>query len=307
MPNYDVIDPDSVYRGKTYSSWLTDWFNWFISTDPDKHNSGPVVFLRSNLIPSSDSFADGSDRTSVSDVSNTYADDPYYPKRYLSLPNVRVGSDKLQIYSDQAIFVPIVTAYAEASKPYDDWGTLQDYTGAAIDNGDNPPSADQLLIDGNPLQIPTIMEGKKRLIDLRRFRIVTPVFTAVFPETDYGRSLKDMLEMNILPGSYPTIVEGYIIMLKFKLEKDQESHYIHSMASSGHEVRGYYFTELLYEIEVLERKPEDRQGAPGYRPALNKRIIEKIFSEKQKNGELTTGDITRIKRYINTRFKGFTI
>jgi hypothetical protein len=306
MVDYDVIDPSSVYRGKTYSDWLTDWYNWLISTDPDKHNSGPVVFLRANLIPSSKSSSSEPTREIISDVSNTYSDDPYYPKRYANNPNVRVGSDKLQVFSDQAIFVPIITAYAEASKPYDDWGTLQDYTGAAIDNGDNPPSDDQLVIDGKNLELPQLMEDNKRVREVfKKFRIVTPLFTAVFPETDYGRSLKDMLEMNVSAGHYPTIVEGYVVMIKFKLVKeDQKTHYIHSMASAGHETRGFYFAELLYEIEVLKREGAGIDGAPGFRPAENKGIIEQIFSEKVKNGELTAGDITRIKSNINKQYKG---
>jgi hypothetical protein len=309
MASYEIIDPDSVYRGRTYSSYLSDWYNWLISTDADKHNSGSVVFLRANLIPNSSSPGNNMDRTNPSDSSSSYSGDPYFPKRYANNPNIMVGGDKLRIYSDQAIFIPIITAYAEASQPFDDLGTLQDYTGAAIDNGDNPPSTDQLLIDGNPLNLLYIVPKKNRTDEkLERFRIVTPVFPAIFPDVEYGRSLKDMLEMNISPGHYPTVVEGYVIMLKFNLEgRDQQTHFIHSMASAGHESRGYYFAELLYEIEVHKPYRTLRSGSPGIRPAQNQRIIEQVISEKVKNGELGTEDVKTIRSNFGKKFGRFKV
>ena len=44
---YTVIDPKALYKGRTYSSYVVDWFNWFLSADADFRNSGNVVFLRS--------------------------------------------------------------------------------------------------------------------------------------------------------------------------------------------------------------------------------------------------------------------
>src|SRR5687767_822486 len=49
---YAVIDPYFNYRGKSYSEWASDWFNWFVSVDADKRTFGPVVFLRSKGLPS---------------------------------------------------------------------------------------------------------------------------------------------------------------------------------------------------------------------------------------------------------------
>ena len=46
------------YRGKSYSEWISDWLNWFLSANPDKRNSGPVVFLTSKHIPQNTSHAD---------------------------------------------------------------------------------------------------------------------------------------------------------------------------------------------------------------------------------------------------------
>ena len=50
---------------------------------------------------------------------------------------------------------------------------------------------------------------------MRTFRVMSPIFTAVIPDVQYGRSIKDFLEGPMIPGSYPAIVEGYFVMLKF--------------------------------------------------------------------------------------------
>jgi hypothetical protein len=43
--DYEVLDPNQLHFGKSYSEWVCDWFNWFISVDADSRNSGPVVFI----------------------------------------------------------------------------------------------------------------------------------------------------------------------------------------------------------------------------------------------------------------------
>jgi hypothetical protein len=48
---YKVADRSLLQFGKSYSDWVCDWFNWFISMDADSRNSGPVVFLRSYGMP----------------------------------------------------------------------------------------------------------------------------------------------------------------------------------------------------------------------------------------------------------------
>ncbi len=44
---------------------------------------------------------------------------------------------------------------------------------------------------------------------------MTPVFTAVVPEADYGRSLKDFLEESVPTGHHPAIVDGYFVLMTF--------------------------------------------------------------------------------------------
>jgi len=285
--SYEVLDPSKVHFGKTYSSLIEEWFNWFLTTDADKHISGQVVFLRSVGIPLEDNYSgSGKDQT----VSSTYAEDPYFARQYKNDPNVRVGRDKLQICINQCVLVPIIMAYAEASKPYIDYGYMQEYNGLTIDSGSNPPEVSQLTIDGKPIVLP---RGR----EMRDFRIATPVFTAVVPEADYGRSVKDYLQMDFPTGHYPTMAEGYFVLIKFTAPG---TYCLYSYASSGREVQGgTYFSEFLYEIQVNECEEKVSIGHPGFKSARSSSIILATIKEKVKTGELLPKDamslLTRAK------------
>jgi hypothetical protein len=299
METYNVITPDKIYKGKTYADLAADWFNWFVCSDSDNHNLGPVVFLRSKVIPKSIT-------RSVSDRDNeAMATDGNYTG-YKNEPNVKVGPERLQIYADQALLVPIIVAYAEASKPYDDWGTLQEYTGLTIENGDNPPKPNQLTIDGDPLTI----DGKNLIME--DYRIITPVFTAIVPDSAYGRSVKDFLEMPLAPGPYPTVVDGYFVLLRFNLPG---KYFVHSFASAGREILGPYFSQLFYQIEVNRRPDIDttldengvyhdkslrpHRGSPGVQLARDEKIIAETIIEKLKNGELSKTDMEKISKPLS--------
>ncbi len=282
-----IVSPDSIFRGKTYSDLLSDWFNWLLTTDPEKHNTGPVVFLRSIDIPSAhvDANITEPDKAPDLSISNAYTDDDDFPRKYPNTPNIMVGGDKLQIYTDQAVFAPIIVSYAEASKPYVDWGLMQELTGLIIDNGDNPPANDQLTIDGEPVVIDSNNNDNE---NMTQFRVVSPIFTAVVPETDYGRSAKDFLETSFPPGHYDVMVEGYFVLIKF----GEGTYQLHSKATSGREKPGYYFSEYMYEIEV-----NDRQKRP-LRPARNEALIRMKLYEKVKMGEVDTEKAKEMGRKV---------
>lgn len=280
--SYEVLDPSKVHFGKTYSSLIEEWFNWFLTTDADKRISGQVVFLRSVGIPLEDNYSEsGKDQT----VSSNFAEDPYFARPYKNDPNVRVGRDKLQICLNQCVLVPIIMAYAEASKPYIDYGYMQEYNGLTIDAGSNPPEVNQLTIDGQAVVLPP---GR----NMRDFRIATPVFTAVVPEADYGRSVKDFLQMDLPTGHYPTMAEGYFVLIKFKAAK---TYYLYSNATSGREIQGgSYFSEFLYEIQVNDCEEKVSIGHPGFKSARSSSIIKQIIKEKVKTGELLPNDAKAI-------------
>jgi hypothetical protein len=284
---YDIVDPEKLYRGKSYSTLIEDWFNWYLSVDADKRTLGPVVFLRSTVIPSASQPNDYKEQTELS-ITNLYQDDPLYDKPYVNNPHVRVGGDKLQIYSDQDVFVPIIVAYEVARKPYYDWGSMQEFTGLTINYGDNPPAPEQLLIDGQPIKDPLIKNQK----DMEKFRIMTPLFPVIIPEADYGRSVKDFLEESFAPGEYLAIVEGYFLLIN---NFSPGTHRVYSRASAPRERGGPYVAEFLYEITV-EKRPTSvpSRGAVQFRPPRNQAIINRILDEKIKKGELTQSEVNKV-------------
>jgi hypothetical protein len=286
---YWVVDPRLNYRGRNYGEWVCDWFNWFISADADIRNSGPVVHLRSKGPPADEGITETKGRTvATSDEPSTFGSDPNYPKKYVNDALIKIGSDRLQIFEDQAVLVPIITAY-EIAGGYKDWGYLQDFVGLIIDNGDNPPANEQLTIDDNDIVLPDELK-------LDDFRIVTPVFTAVVPDVEYGRSIKDYLEVPVIPGNYPAMVDGYFVMLRFTTG----TYMIHSWASAPREATGPYFSELLYEIEVLERPTRARGPTTMKHPARNQGLLLRIMHKKVESGEISKGSpVFRVSKFFN--------
>lgn len=287
MGSYDVVDPNDLYFGKSYSSLAEDWFNWYLSADADKRNFGPVVFLRTAPIPPNNKASAYSVATELS-ITNTYADDPFYDRPYQNLPNVRVGGDKLLIRKDQAVFIPIIIGYEVMRKPYFDWGVMQEVTGLTIDYGDDPPKREQLKIDGSAVEGASLKTDE----DMKKFRILTSIFTAVVPEADYGRSIKDFLEVTVSPGQFPAIVEGYFVLLKNFTPG--YTYLIHSRASAARERGGPYVAELVYEITVDNRTKSNSVGAVPYRSPRNQAIIRRVLTEKIEKGEMTEAQVNRI-------------
>jgi hypothetical protein len=273
--------------GKSYSDYAIDWFNWLLSANANKRNSGPVVFLTSKTVPTKNTqpgrdfynfleLGGNTTRTTIDPNANP-------PTLYLNEPHIRIGSDRLQIFDDQAVFVPIVVCYDFANAPYKDWGYMQDYLGLSIDNGDNPPDVTQLTINSQPVQLPAGLE-------MARFRIRTPMFSTVVPETPYGTSLKDFLEDSpISPGTYASMVDGYFVLLRL----NRGSYWIHSWASAGREERGPYFSELLYQVEVNSRRILPHGRITVARPAQFVGIAAELATQMTSSGQLTEPEIRR--------------
>jgi hypothetical protein len=291
-----------------------------LSADADNRNAGPVVFLKSRGLPNKNTNANTSDVPNIEGSLNLRGPSgetafstgysPVYKQAYVNDPNIRVGGDRLQIYQDQAVLVPIIIAYWLRLESSTDWGSMQDFTGLTIDYGDNPPNREQLTINGKPVDLATsqlIRDEDLRKVDsgkpkpeerdMHDFRIISPIFTAVVPDTAYGRSLKDFLEESPLePGTYPAMVEGYFVMLRF----GPGSYWVHSWASAPREVQGPYFSELLYQIEVLKRRVNPIGRNTTSRPPRNERLLNTILHQKTKAGDLTPEEEARFRSYVKT-------
>ena len=210
---------------------------------------------------------------------------------YVNHANVMTGKNRLQIFENQAVLVPIITAYGviDLNPPNNsriiDWGSAQDFVRSLIDNGDNPPGLNQLTINGENVILP---KGRK----MDDFKISTPLFPAVVPDVAYGRSIKDFLEEIVAPGNYAAVVDGYFVLIRFT-----EGHYwVHSWASAGPEQEGVdYFSELLYQIEVV--KPKASIGVrTAYRPARNEQLLAGIVEKIGK--KVPEEEVERFKKYV---------
>jgi hypothetical protein len=278
----EIMGPGYNYYGKSYSEFAADWFNWFISAQADKRNSGSVVFMRSKTIP----LNIPGRITETETLHDPHSIDRNYPTGYRNDPNIRIDGDRLQIFADQYVFVPIIIAYKLATDPYMDWGYLQDYVGLIIDSGDNPPDRSQLEIyETTDQSLKDISKGIKwpERVEMKQFRITTPIFTAIVPEAPIGTSTKDFLEEgSIAPGNYQAMVDGYFIMLKFpEPQAASKTYYVHAWASAGREPKGPYFSELLYEVEVFRNGGGHGVITRKY-PARNEEIINYLVTEKAK-------------------------
>src|ERR1044071_8593026 len=107
--------------------------HWVGTIESGKRTSGQGIILTSMGTLHSVLEDNGSGSGKDQSVASSFAEDQYFARSYKNDPNIRVGRDKLQICIDQGIFLPIIMAYQEATKPYHDYGFMQDYTGSTID------------------------------------------------------------------------------------------------------------------------------------------------------------------------------
>jgi hypothetical protein len=86
---------------------------------------------------------------------------------------------------------------------------------------------------------------------------------------------------------YPALVDGYFVMLKFT---EPGSYMIHSWASAGREEKGPYFSELLYQIQVMKRSKPHGMITTMF-PSRNEGLLNKTLKKKTEHGEMTDEQI----------------
>jgi hypothetical protein len=220
MTGYDVITPDRSQRrtGFEYQDMIEAWAYWLFSEDLDIKNDGPIVYLRGiDFPPSPDQ------------------------RSYNGQPVVRLGLRSLQMSDDQALFLAVICTAADEID--DRARTLRERINIvwqAIKRGDNPPSKDQVMVDGSPLKI----NGN----DLREFQVYSRDFILHVPSISYGRSLKDFLDIPIsTAGDRRVVVGGYFVVLKFEKHQKPESH---TVVFQGKGPNGY-IASGVYRINVV--------------------------------------------------------
>jgi hypothetical protein len=73
-------------------------------------------------------------------------------------------------------------------------------------------------------------------------------------------------------------------------------YWVHSWSSAGQDVRGQYFSELLYEIEVNTREPKSKHGRLTVtRPAEFEGAAAEMVRKMVADGLLTEPELQRFK------------
>jgi len=292
---YDVLDPEKLFSGKSYSQWIEDFTNWFFSASPDAANTGPVRFLRSYPAPEKIAMLDP-----------LSAHDPTRQIKYESssmfknYPNVMVGKDKLEVFDDETIMFPSMLAVYFATETSDDAETMRAWLKNNNDISDNPPSPDQILIDGNSI---TVNEE-----DMKKYRIETTLFNVRISDIQYPYSEKYFVQNAQeleQAGNYAAIVEGYFFMLKLNTVKDVQRHYVISHAKGARYSVGDYYATFVYQIDVMpqsyrSKPPLNRQGIP----IPIRRRIEEELENKVKDKEIDGTERDKIMNWVKSIRKG---
>ncbi|TVP40360.1 hypothetical protein [Candidatus Nitrosocosmicus arcticus] len=252
---YRAMLPAESFKGKGYSEWVQDWSNWFYQPYPERNNIGDVVFLRS--MPLSEGI-------------------------YQNEAMVMVGTESLELAANQRVLIPIITSTyiaTESELPEYLYGMVRSH----ISNGDNPPTLNQLKINGEPIELP---EGAV----ISGYDIETPVYMISIPDDSAGKSLKNQVEMPIGAGGlYPAVTRGYFVILELKPRKAQEHYYIECEATGATTAKGPYHVSLFYhiiankdqaEIEMVPMKPPQRLSE-NIRIRIDKKFIDNELGEDE--------------------------
>jgi hypothetical protein len=264
--DYEVVEAHGTYAGKTYSEWISDWYNWFLSKDPDEHNNGPVFFLKSYPSP----------RILKTKVEGNESSDGSYKSTFLNYPNLVVGNDSPEIFDDQAILAPVMGANMDADDPSITEEYMRNWVRNQIDNGDNPPKSYQLTINDQP-----VFDDVDELL---KYRVETPLFQLMVPEAEFGSSLKDFMEIPYKPGAYNSIADGYFVLLKGLAVKEYTIHSYSQGSNYGGKQR--YFSEYLYHIKVVSRNGRTSSPSLGIVPERFTNILREELRVKRSDKEI---------------------
>ena len=252
-----VVKPTQNYHGRSYGMLAMEFMQWLIQYNPDNQSLRDVYFLRG-----------------VDFKGYTSSLDPRY---------VKIGDDALSIYSDQAIFVPIIVSFGDRLN-HTNLDTVQkriDYVNQLIQMGDDPPQKNQLSIDG-------ILPD----IQWKDYRVLTPDFELDIPPPVEGKTLGQTLDVPLNnAGISETVVGGYFLLLKpLSIGK-------HHIFTFGNGDSGYR-NQTFVELNVVSRGSGVRANQQLQSPEL--RAIKSIIKAKKNSGEISDQDIENYEKVLDS-------
>jgi len=268
--DYKVIRPEDCQSevGRSYQDLVELWTQWFVSADPDLNNNGNVVFLRGIDFPRSPQMTG-------------------YSRR----PAVMVGNHSLNILSKQFLFIPVITT--TANEIDDNAKTPQERSYIVwrdTNEGDNPPSRNQVIIDGNSLDtVPFLTFSRDFRLDV--------------PDVPYGRSLKDYFDIPITTtGDVQAQTGGYFVLIRFTNDKEFKNHSIIFQAQGIQGLEGPYFASGIYSVNVSpsalhsEDFVDERRKA---NPAIVQRLLLELSYKIDKN-EMSEDECEKLRTVVSS-------
>jgi len=228
--SYEVIKTSEIYKGKTYNDWAKEYFTWYFSKDPDDHNDGPVVFLKST--PKIESLSENNSSSFL---------------KHMTEPNVMVGRDRLDISKGQVILIPAIVSYfSQSPEGDDDLHTLKNFVREAARDSEIPSNNSITIAKRDPDNKSDPQVSGLRVDNMLDHSLETDVFMLDVPEDSTYASYIEYPPL--MKGSWPTVGGGFFFLVRF-LETG-----VYAVTSS---VRGKPYRDgrpynaiLVYEINV---------------------------------------------------------
>jgi hypothetical protein len=225
-----TLKTSEVHKGRSYSDWIEEWSNLLVSASPD--NQGvEMLFLRGDLDYDPQS-------------QNSYrSQGKYFDK---------TGGIGETIYSNTAVFIPIMTAMYSINDVYEAAQLLDDQSLRYAVRKDTTESGKMWLryqfsksrpisasLKWNP-----VLDRKDQIMN---YYCETPMFSLNVSSTG---PLIDKFEYPLIPGSYETVQGGYFVIVYDLMPGFYRFHF-------GGFGKRFYYTDSVYDIEVQDQVYRD--------------------------------------------------
>jgi hypothetical protein len=219
-------------------------WNNWLLSSHPTYDGGDILFTRGNLGYNSD------------------------PTAFLDMTNLSGNGQKIS--SETAIFVPIITCQFNIGDQYGG-GTLQDEETVRKAVRDHIYGGGQFWATIMKRSSPSEMYF---IGDLKGFYVESPRFQLIVPEDSV---LRTSMEYPLEPGVYDAVVGGYCVLLKELPDP-------HCTINFGGKGRYDYYTNSLYDIDIIDEPRDPRQARQASRAtdiSLNRHpyelVLEKYF------------------------------
>ena len=215
----DVIPLSQNFRGMSYGQWATVWDNWLMSNDPDSIIRKDILFLRGNLEYKPVGFGHKSPRFMHQ---NSILD--------------RSGKNGESIFSNTAIFIPVLTSRYSLGDIYDGRRITDEVGIREVANTDTDESLKMWAV------ITDLKNQKSSNIvdDLHEYKLESPAYKLSIASR---ASLRNKTEFSTRPGIYDSIIAGFFLLIR-RLPVGRYR------LRFGGEGRGKYCTDSIYDVSV---------------------------------------------------------